>query len=80
MFDLPQFFVERSTSDQGSFFSVVTVHELVVIDEVALRHLDYFNGDNQRNWDHGVDEYEIGEKVQNSINDRLVAPLDVSIN
>lgn len=55
MLYLPKFFVEGSTPNRRSFFPELAVHELVLIDEIALSHFDYFHRYDQRNRDHCVD-------------------------
>lgn len=54
---LSQLFVEGGGAYFGSFFSEGAVHELVVVDEVGLGHLDDFDGDYQRDGNHGVEKH-----------------------
>lgn len=79
MLDLSQLFIEGGTSDLSSSLTNLTVHELIVIDEIALGHFDNLYRNDQRDGNHGVDEYEIGKEMEDSINGSRIAPLNVVV-
>lgn len=80
MLDLSEFFIEGSTPNKCSFLSVLAEHELILVDEVALSHFDYFHGDDERDGYHGVDEDKIGEQLDDPFLSGGVAPLNVGIS
>ena len=79
MFDLSQLFIEGCASDHCSFFAIAAIHKLILIDEIALSHLDDFNRDYQRDRNHCVDEDEVSEKVEDPIDRWRIVPLHVDV-
>jgi hypothetical protein len=60
--------------------AVCTEHQLVLLDEVLLEHLDYLHGDDQGNGDHGVEEDEIGQELNETIQrDPVARPVYVRV-
>jgi hypothetical protein len=56
------------------------MHELVLVDENRLGHLDDFEGNDEGNRNHGVDEDKIGAEDEGSIPTNCVAgPGDVLV-
>lgn len=58
----------------------VAEHELVLLDEILLEHLDDFHGDDEGDGDHGVHEHEVGEEGDEAIDSHAVGgPVDVAV-
>lgn len=78
---LAQFFIKGGRADTGPLASEFTVHELVIIYEVGLRHLDDFDGDDEWNRDHGIEQDQIGAEHEETIPyGRMWPPEDISIS
>lgn len=79
--NLSQFFIEGSRADTGPLASELTIHKLVIIDEVGLRHLYDFDRDDERDGDHGIEQDQIGAEHEETIAyGRMRSPEDVSIS
>lgn len=76
--NLAQFFIKRGRFDRGSFLSVFAVHQIILVDEIGLRHFDNFNRNDQRNRNHCIEKDEISAPNQQRINDGGVSgPINI---
>ena len=67
--DLPQFLIKRGGPHRRALLPQLAEHELVVVYEVGLRHLDNLDGDDERDGDHGVEEDQVGAEDEEPIAD-----------
>ena len=65
--DLTQLLVQRSRFHVHELFPKLAVHQFVTVYKDRLRKLDHLDGNNQRNWNHGVDQDEIREKGKHPV-------------
>lgn len=66
---LPYFLVEGWGIDLSTSFPPLTEHQLVMVDEIGLADLGHFDGNNQGDRDHSIEQDQIGAKHQKSISD-----------
>lgn len=67
--NLPQLLIQRSRPHSRPLLPKFTEHELVVVDEVGLRHLYDLDGNDERDRDHGLEEDKVGAENEESIAD-----------
>lgn len=65
--DLSQFFVEGGALHGHIAISILAEHELVLLDEIFLEYFDDLHRYYQRNGDHGVEQDEVGQELDEAI-------------